>query len=232
MMYLAANSVSTAGAVVLTSVIVAVIAGVIVLAVASSKKNRLRRAAIAAWLQSRGLRVSPGPVAREILGPIESLAARSEKAIWSGVGSIEGIQVVAIEHTYSTGSGKSRHTHNHSVISIALPTAWPTLSVTAEHFLHRIGEMFGMRDIRLDDEAFNKRFRVKCEDENFALLLLNPEVQALMMTWDKRACLAVRGDRLCVYTSRHLEEAEWRAFLDGALALRAAIAPELDNWGA
>lgn len=214
------------------AVVVAILAGVITLVIITAKKERLRRAAIAKALGERGLQVAQGLGDREVLGPIEPLASRLDKSVWSASGTIQGLELVAVEHTYTTGAGKSRQTHNHSVVSFALPVAWPALSVTAENFLHRIGELFGMHDIRLEDEAFNKRFRVKCDDENFAILLLNPEVQGLMMAWEKRLSLAIKGNRLCVMVTRHLDETAWIAFLDSSVAFRMAIAPELDAWTA
>lgn len=212
-----------------------VLAGIVLLIVLSVHFEKKRRAAIKAALGAAGF-VGEGKVEElrtppaEALGPIERLATRAEKTTWGVEGEAEGVAMVLLEHQYSTGSGKSRTTHNHSVASMAVPAGWPRLDVYAEHLFHKIGEMFGSHDFRVEDEAFNKRWRVTGESEDFAVLFLTPEVQAMLMGWDRSTFIAVKGGRLCVYRSGHLNAEGWTAMVGRAAALRKLLPAELDAW--
>lgn len=212
-----------------------VVTGIVLIIVLSMRYEKKRKAAIREALGALGFGgegkvedlSTPPAVA---LAPIEKLATRPEKTTWGVEGSAEGVEMVLLEHHYTTGGGKSRQTHNHSVVSIAVPAGWPRLDVYAEHLLHKIGEMFGSHDFRVEDEAFNKRWRVTGESEDFAVLVLTPEVQAMLMGWDRSTSIAVRAGRLCVYRSGHLNAEGWTALIGRAAALRRVLPGELDAW--
>ena len=99
-----------------------------------------------------------------------------------------------------------------------------------ENFFHKIGELFGSKDLKVDDEGFNKRFRVTGASEDFALLFLTPEIQAQMLGWDRHITLAVGSGRLCVVRGTHPNAEQWQALIDAAVALRLALPAELDAW--
>lgn len=208
---------------------------VVALIVIAKRHERLRLEAITAALASRGLHLtkpdSLRPTAPAVaLAPLPKLVSRPERTRWSAEGTLDGLDLVALEHHYTTGGGKSRQTHNHAVVSFPVPTSWPQLDASPEHFFHKIGELFGSKDIKVDDDAFNKRYRVTGGSEDFALLFLAPEIQALMLAWDKHLTLAVGNGRLCVVRNTHPTAEQWLALLDAAVALRLAVPPELDAW--
>lgn len=210
----------------------AVLLIIIVLGIYSSVQDKKRRAKIADRLRNRGFDVGDGRAEFGTLGPIEKLASREEKTVWSATGTFDDIEMTALEHEYSTGAGKSRQTHRHAVVSIALPTDWPQLQAYAENFFHRIGEMLGSKDFKLENEEFDRRFRIHTTDENFALVLLSPAVQNVMMTWDRGATLAIEGRRLCLVWTKYFNDEQWLSLLKLAAEFRKAIPPELDAWGA
>jgi hypothetical protein len=117
-------------------------------------------------------------------------------------------------------------------VSFALPTRWPRLTVTHEHFFHKIGELFGAKDLKLDDEAFNKKFRVHASDEDFAVLFLTPDVQAVMMGWQRVESLFVKDERLCLVYAAHLGAEDWGKAIEAAKAFRELLPTELDEWTA
>jgi hypothetical protein len=211
----------------------AVILAVIILTVVSKRNERKRLEAVTAALESRGLTLAsvgnatPPAVA---LAPLPKLVSRPERTTWAAEGSIDGVDLVVLEHHYTTGSGKSRQTHNHAVVSFPVPPTWPKIDAYPENFFHKIGELFGSKDIKVDDDAFNKRFRVTGPSEDFALLLLTPEIQAQMLAWDKQFTLAVGSGRLCIVRGSHPTAEQWQTLIDTALALRLALPPELDGW--
>jgi hypothetical protein len=216
-------------------VIGAVIVTVIVLTAVAKRNERKRIETLTAALASRGLNPTtpdgsqPTPPA-VALAPLPKLVSRPERTTWTAEGSIDGVDLIVLEHHYTTGSGKSRQTHNHAVVSFPVPPTWPKLDAYPENFFHKIGELFGSKDIKVDDEAFNKRFRVTGPNEDFVLLLLSPEVQTQMLAWDKQLTLAVGSGRLCVVRGSHPSAEQWQTLIDTALALRLALPPELDGW--
>lgn len=74
------------------------------------------------------------------------------------------------------------------------PTSWPKVRIRCRRFfarlLYRLGKQPG---IMLDDEQFNAAFRVDCEDEEFAVLLLNPQLQAYLLEKTNVSWSAGRG---------------------------------------
>lgn len=217
--------------IILGVVVVAIVLGIVV----SSHYEKKRKAAVKATLDPMGftgdgviggLTVAPAAA----LAPIEKLAGRPEKTTWGVEGSCEGVKMVLMEHEYTTGAGKNRQTHRHSVASVGVARGWPGLELYAENFFHKIGEMFGSHDFKVEDEEFNSRWRVKGDSEDFALLFLTPEVQAMLKTWDKQTSIAVKAGRLCVYRSGHLKAEKWAELIRRAAALRKALPPELDAW--
>ncbi len=59
---------------------------------------------------------------------------------------------------------------------------WPKVRIRARRGLARLLYRFGRRPgIVLDNVRFNSAFRVDCEDADFALVLLSPELQAFLL---------------------------------------------------
>ena len=59
---------------------------------------------------------------------------------------------------------------------------WPKVRIRARRFLSRLLYKLGHQPgLMLDDERFNAAFRVDSEDDDFAALLLSPELQAFLL---------------------------------------------------
>ena len=81
--------------------------------------------------------------------------------------------MVAFDYTYKTRSadgngGTGTQTHRYVVCALALPTWLPYLEVGPENVLEKLGNALGFRDIELESEEFNRRFRVNANDPKFA----------------------------------------------------------------
>lgn len=97
---------------------------------------------------------------------------------WTASGSVGRWKVAMIEHRYTVSTGKSNHTVVNVCIAAAGGAPWPLLTLKGENLLDRLGESLGLtRDLKLEDEAFNRRWRVLCDDEGFTLAMLGPDVQ-------------------------------------------------------
>ncbi len=59
---------------------------------------------------------------------------------------------------------------------------WPKVRIRARRWRARLLYRLGRRPgVALEDARFNLAFRVDCEDEGFALLLLNPPLQEFLL---------------------------------------------------
>jgi hypothetical protein len=115
--------------------------------------------------------------------------------------------------------------------STEAPSEWPKVQVRARR---GFGAMFykpGRKGaLELDDVKFNKAFKVTTKDQDFAIMLLSPEIQQYMLKktsvdWsfgDGSTKLWYRGSLKKGRIKRSLSR------LDGLLAL---INPELDYYG-
>jgi len=92
----------------------------------------------------------------------------------------------AFDYTYQTHSsdgrgGRTTTTHHYAVTALEMAAFLPTLQVTPENVLTRIGHSLGLDDIDLESEDFNRRFRVHASDRKFASDVLTPRtMQALL----------------------------------------------------
>ncbi len=97
---------------------------------------------------------------------------------WSAGGRVQGRDVRLVEHAYIIHTGKSSTAIVNVCVAAVGGSSWPLLTLTAESVLDRLGEKLGLgADVKLEDGAFNNRWRIRCDDEGFALAVLGPEVQ-------------------------------------------------------
>lgn len=216
-------------------VIGAVFALIIVGAIFAHKANKKRMAALAAMFGTAGFsfeegKDSPGAdSAFGRLGAMRGLKTGSRGVKWHATGENDGIACTMLEHRYTTGSGKNQQTHYHTIA--ACPAGnWPVLELGQEHFFHKVADAFGYKDIQLEDPEFNKAWRVKCKDENFALLALGPEVQAWIKAQPKGAAFKLGDGAVCVYKSASVPPDKVMDIVRAATALRRLLPSELDAY--
>lgn len=108
---------------------------------------------------------------------------RSRRATNIVVGQFGPHRVAAYDYQYtiSSGSGQNRRseTYRFSIYTQALPATLPGLQVSNEGFLSSIGRRMGIKDIELESEDFNRKFKVESDNRKFAYDVLHPR----MMEW-------------------------------------------------
>lgn len=149
--------------------------------------NKARKAAIRAKLESLGFRVADPPSIipgiPELLHNLPPLRNGPYGLVWSAVAIPSGgLPTLLLEHRFTSRGRKSRNTHNHTVIATVCPTDWNRFTLTPENFLQRLGDSLGLtKDVDLENPAFNKRWRLKCEhNDATALVVLTPDVQVVL----------------------------------------------------
>jgi hypothetical protein len=58
---------------------------------------------------------------------------------------------------------------------------WPEVHITRERFVDRVAQTFGVPDVELESEDFNRTFRVECDDRKFATDLLDPQMMEFLL---------------------------------------------------
>ncbi len=86
------------------------------------------------------------------------------------------------QYEYTTGSGEHSTTHRRSVALVQVPFRAPHLVISSEDWWSKLKRAVGMRDIELESPEFNDRYRVRCDDERFAVTLLDPATVAWMLS--------------------------------------------------
>jgi Protein of unknown function (DUF3137) len=102
-------------------------------------------------------------------------------------------------HTSDGRGGRTTTTHHYYVTALQLPGFLPTLQVTPENVLTRMGHALGLDDIDLESEDFNRKFRVHASDRKFASDCLTPRtMQALLAR--PAACWRINGTDILTWT--------------------------------
>lgn len=161
-----------------------------------------RREAFQAWARSRGWTYSErdDSFAERFDGtPFGQGDSREARNVVQG--KHEGRPVIAFDYSYQTHSTDSKGnrtttTHRFNVVAVGLPAALPTLQVASEGLFGSIGRALGFHDIELENEQFNKRFKVTSGDRKFAYDVLNPRTMELLMAETGPAWRIERGDLL------------------------------------
>lgn len=198
--------------------------------------DRRRKQQITALLGSLGLESSfadPTLSASEAFtraGPMTRLRKGADGVRWHASGEIDGLAITLLEHRYMVSSGKSRRAVYHTIAATPCPPSWPTLSVTGEHLFDKIAEFFGSKDIKVEDPEFNSRWRVKCAREDFAILVLTPEVQRFLTGLTDGTWLEIGEGAICLVRRSQVNGDGAGRLIQSTLALARLLPPELEAW--
>ena len=92
-------------------------------------------------------------------------------------GSKNGVSWSIFDYRYTVGGGKNSHTYNQTVAFASLNINLPNFSLTKENFFHKIGNIFGYKDIDFDNfPDFSKNYFLKGEDEQSIRSIFTPEL--------------------------------------------------------
>lgn len=176
------------------AVLAAITFAVVWLAVAASRSQKRKRAGIEALLAERGFIkrafARQEKAAREAAfaiferaGGFEGLKGGAKGLNWIAEGSLgSGTAAVVAQHTHMVYTGHGGHAVVSTMVAVRVAGGWPRVSITRNSVWTRPlgggggGKMLGP----LESEAFNKRWRVACVEDGFALAVLSPRVQEFL----------------------------------------------------
>jgi hypothetical protein len=93
-----------------------------------------------------------------------------------------GEQDSVFQYQYTVGSGDDSRTYRMTAALVALPFVAPHLTISTETFWSKAKRAVGMRDIEVESPEFNDLYQVRCDDERFAISLLDQEMIAWMLS--------------------------------------------------
>lgn len=98
------------------------------------------------------------------------------------LGEWEGKFCAAFEYSFKEGSGKNTSHYAYTVCMFRLmEMVFPRVELRPENLFDRLGTAVGIRDIEMESEEFNRRYRISCEDRKFAFKLLDPRMMEYLM---------------------------------------------------
>lgn len=142
----------------------------------------------------------------------------------------EGTDLVLLEHHYIVHTGQAAVRVTHTAAIRTCPRSWPRLSLTAEHVGHRIGALFGKRDMLLENDEFNKRWFVDAEDEDFAALVLTPEMQQWLLEVPRSVAFRLGDGHLVCLEKKQVKPEDLHELVGLLRGFESRIPSELQAW--
>ncbi len=144
-------------------------------------------------------------------------------------GSLDGRSIVVFQSTYTVSTGQSTVQVSHTIYAIEIP-AWPATLIAGRNWFGRLLRKLGRRTgLELDDPEFNRRFKLKTDDDDFAIALLSPDMQAFMLTKTSVKWRITPG-RLCMIYSGTLKADRMDASLQRLQRFWELVPAELEAW--
>ena len=165
--------------------------------------------------------------------PLREVMKRPKGVRWWATRELGGREYTVLEHAYTVSTGESSHTVVHLIAMTGCPGRWPGLTVAEAGVFAWLGKVLGFRGLEVDDAEFNRRFSVKGESAEFALLMLSPEVRAVLGRERGGPRLGVGGGTVMLWRRGGAKTAaEAVALAERLEEVVAGIPPELEAWGA
>jgi hypothetical protein len=192
--------------------LVAVVAGIAYVLQVKARQARVR--AVSALAQRIGFVFSVDDVDHVVDMPFSLFSKGDRRAVELVVsGTHEGVPMRLFDYWYYDESsdgrgGRSRTYHRFTCAVATIPAACPRLRLGHEDFLTRLGDHLGMPDVELEYDDFNRRFRVKCDDQKFAFSLLDGTMMQWLLGADSFDSVEIDGPWVLL-TRAKLDPSRW-----------------------
>ena len=193
-------------------VLFAVVGGVILYLQYAARQRRVRE--VAALAQRTGFTFTPDDVERVVDMPFKLFTAgdgRKVELVISGTHNGRPLRMFDYWYYDESSDGKGNHSrsyHRFTCALVTLPVACPPLRLTHEDLLTRIGSHLGLHDVEFEYDDFNRRFRVKCNEQKFAFALFDGEMMQWLLEADTFDTVEVVGPWVLL-ASEKLDPAQW-----------------------
>ncbi len=123
-------------------------------------------------------------------------------------GAHNGVPMRIFDYWYYVDSGRDRTYHRFTCALATIAAACPRLRLGNENILTRLSGEVGLRDVQLEYDDFNRRFRVKCDDQKFAFSLLDGRMMQWLLVAEHFDTVEVDGPWVLLVHAR-LAPAQW-----------------------
>ncbi|MFG0253239.1 MAG: hypothetical protein ACF8NJ_10235 [Phycisphaerales bacterium JB038] len=210
-----------------------VVAIIVCLVVAVKRASERKAAERDRALEAQGLQqldeeTIPGALAW--VGSLKKLSGGVKNITRAWSGEWEGRPVECVQHRYVVSTGQTTAVIQHRLAALPVPTIWPDLQLGEENIFTRIGSAIAGEDLQLEDEAFNKRWRIRTKDEAFTILLLSPELQQHLRQAPRGQQWFIIDGRLILMESGEYRPDDPPRMLKLLLEFHALIPSELEYW--
>jgi len=122
-------------------------------------------------------------------------------------GSWQGLPVRGADYWYYEESsdgrgGRSRNYSYFSVVVADLSCSVPHISIERESLLTKLADHLGFHDIDFESEEFNRSFRVRSDDREFAFQLIDARMMQWLLATGGEFGFELRGPNLLTYSRR------------------------------
>jgi hypothetical protein len=122
-------------------------------------------------------------------------------------GRWQGLPVKAADYWYYTESSdaqghRSKSYHYFSVAVAEVGADMPPVTIERETVLTRLGGHIGLHDIEFESERFNRRFRVRAGDREFAFRLVDARMMQWLLAMGEGFGFEVCGPKILVHSRR------------------------------
>ena len=139
------------------------------------RKARMRAVAAAAGLQVDTSTKKPPALGFDLFDPGRGKKVSAQ--MWRA-----GEQDSVFQYRYTVQSGDNSKTYRFTAALVEVPFRAPHLRIANENWWSKAKRIVGMRDVEVESAAFNDRYHVRCDDERFAISLLDPPMIAWMLS--------------------------------------------------
>jgi hypothetical protein len=147
-------------------------------------------------------------------------------------GTVDGVEMHAFDYEYADeGSGSlevARERRRFSCAVFAVAASCPKLTVQPRSMTDDLIGLVGADVLPLELEAFNRRFRVRCEDQRFAVAFLEQRMMEALLRVPLEVAIGVSDDRILV-VARQLPVEQLGLFLTGAATIHGAFPRSLPS---
>ncbi len=155
------------------------------------------------------------------------LKGGAKRVTWAAAGSIDGCDLVAIEHQYVVSTGQVTTFITHTAVACRCPAFWPSIDLKPETVFHRLADRLGHGDVELESDRFNRRWRVKTSDPDLALGILTPEAQAMLENVPRAETWSIGQGWVRVVRRSGIKPEDLYAYLRRPVDLLELVPPEM-----
>jgi hypothetical protein len=144
-------------------------------------------------------------------------------------GDLDGRPITVFQSSYMMYTGQTMVQVAYTVYAVEAPD-WPSTHITRRNWFGRMALKLGRQpSLLLDNPQFNSRFKVRTENDDFAIALLSPEMQAFMLQ-KMNARWRIKDGRVCLCYSGTLKPAKMPASLERMRQFWSLVPDELEAW--